>query len=99
VSLQVGPKLDWCASSVRLLTYSLLIRLRSRQLPYLSPRLTDPRPPCLVVSSGHARGASIPLHLVLKKYLLSSVAAPRRRSTGACGGSLFPHPGSGTQGV
>jgi hypothetical protein len=28
--------------------------------PY--PWLTDPRPPRLVVSSGHARGASIPLH-------------------------------------
>jgi hypothetical protein len=36
--------------------------LRSRQLPYLSPRLTNPRPPRLVVSSGHARGASLSLH-------------------------------------
>jgi hypothetical protein len=36
--------------------------LRSRQLPYLSPRLTDPWPPRLVVSSGHAWGASLPLH-------------------------------------
>jgi hypothetical protein len=47
---------------VRLLTYSPLVRLRSRQLPYLSPRLTEPWPPRLEVSSGHARGASIPLH-------------------------------------
>jgi hypothetical protein len=36
-------------------------RLRSRQMPYLSPRLTNPRPPRLVVSSGHVRGASLPL--------------------------------------
>jgi hypothetical protein len=35
--------------------------LRSRPLPYLSPRLTDPRSPRLVVSSGHERGASLPL--------------------------------------
>jgi hypothetical protein len=52
---------DWRADSVRLLTYLPPIRLRSRQLPYLFPRLTDPRPPHLVVSSGHTRGASIPL--------------------------------------
>jgi hypothetical protein len=50
---------DWRADSVRLLKYSPPIRLRSRQLPYLFPRLTDPRPPFLVVSSGHAWGASI----------------------------------------
>jgi hypothetical protein len=41
-SLQVGPKLDWCAAFVRLLTYLLPVRPRSRQLPHLSPRLTDP---------------------------------------------------------
>jgi hypothetical protein len=45
-----------------MLTRPLSIRLQSRQLPYLSPRLTDPRPPHLVVSSGHARGASLLLH-------------------------------------
>jgi hypothetical protein len=61
-SLQHGLIGDWRAVSMRLLTYSPSIRLRSRQLPYLSPRLTDPRPPRLVVSLGHARGASIPLH-------------------------------------
>jgi hypothetical protein len=44
-----------------LLMRPLSIRLQSRQLPYLSPRLIDPRPPHLVVSSGHARGASLPL--------------------------------------
>jgi hypothetical protein len=44
------------------LTRPLSIRLQSRQLSYLSPRLTDPRPPCLVVSSGHARGDSLLLH-------------------------------------
>jgi hypothetical protein len=38
-------------------------------------------------------------YIGLKNYLLSSVVAPRRRSTGASGGSLFPHPGSSTQGV
>jgi hypothetical protein len=52
---------DWHAASVRLMTYSPSIRLRSRQLPYLSSRLNELRPPCLVVSSGHAWGASIPL--------------------------------------
>jgi hypothetical protein len=116
---------------VHLLTHSPSIRLWSRQLPYLFPWLTDPRPPCLEVSLGHARGASLLLHW-LKYYLLSSVAAskeahyrrarwfapsapevrhtnrmtcgpgplchglgfsstvaPRRRTTGACGGSLY----------
>jgi hypothetical protein len=48
---------------VRLLTHSSSIRLQSRQLPYLSPRLTDPQSPRLVVSSGQARGASFLLHL------------------------------------
>jgi hypothetical protein len=53
-SLQVGPKLctllqhdligDWRAILARLLTRPLSIRLQSRQLPYLSPQLTDPRP-------------------------------------------------------
>jgi hypothetical protein len=38
------------------------IRLQSRQLSYLSPRLTDPWPPRLVVLSSHARGASLLLH-------------------------------------
>jgi hypothetical protein len=38
---------DWRAASMRLLTYSPLIRLWSSQLPYLFPRLTDPRPPRL----------------------------------------------------
>jgi hypothetical protein len=52
---------DWRAVSVRLLTYSPPICLWSRQLPFLYPRLTDPQPPRLVVSSGHTRGASIPL--------------------------------------
>ena len=36
---------DWRAIFVRLLTYSLSICLQSRQLPYLSSRLTDPWPP------------------------------------------------------
>jgi hypothetical protein len=53
---------DWRAASVRLLTYSSSIHLRSRQLPYLSPWLTDPRSPRLEVSLGHARDALIPLH-------------------------------------
>jgi hypothetical protein len=35
---------DWRAVSARLLTCPLSIRLQSRQLPYLSLRLTDPRP-------------------------------------------------------
>jgi hypothetical protein len=53
-SLQVGPKLctllqhdligDWRALLARLLTCLLSTRLQSRQLPYLSPRLTDPCP-------------------------------------------------------
>jgi hypothetical protein len=53
---------DWRGVLACLLTRPLSIRLQSRQLPYLSPRLTDPRPPRLVVSSGHARGTSLPLH-------------------------------------
>jgi hypothetical protein len=53
---------DWRAASMRLLMSSLPVRPRSRQLPRLSPRLTDPWPPHLMVSSGHARGASTPLH-------------------------------------
>jgi hypothetical protein len=54
-SLQVGPKLvllpqhaligDWRTVLACLLTRPLSIRLRSRQLPYLSPRLTDPQLP------------------------------------------------------
>jgi hypothetical protein len=35
---------DWHAVLARLLTRPLSIRLQSRQLPYLSLRLTDPRP-------------------------------------------------------
>jgi hypothetical protein len=70
-SLQVGPKLVLCLNMACLvigepfqcvLTHSPSIRLRSRQLPYLSPWLTDRWPQRLVVSPSHARGASIPLH-------------------------------------
>jgi hypothetical protein len=122
---------DWRAILVRLLTHSPSIRLRSHQLPYPSPRLTDPRPPRLVVSSGHAQGASLLLHWfkILPSVFcsgpkeahyrrarrfalsapearrtnrmtcgprppchrlgLSSAAAPRRRTIGVCGGSLY----------
>jgi hypothetical protein len=52
-----------------------------------------------MVSLGHARGASIPLHRFEKLPSLSSVAAPRRRSTGASGGSLFLYPETDAQGV
>jgi hypothetical protein len=45
---------DWRTVLARVLTRPLSIRLQSRQLPYLSPRLTGPRPPRLVVSSVHA---------------------------------------------
>jgi hypothetical protein len=70
-SLEVGPKLVLRLNMVCLvidapfqcvLTHSLSIRLWTRQLPYLSSWLTDPCPPRLVVSPGHARAASIPLH-------------------------------------
>jgi hypothetical protein len=116
---------------VRLLTHSPSIHPRSRQLPYLSPRLTDPWPPRLVVSPGHARGASLLLHwFKILPFVFhsgpkethyrharrlafsipevrhtnhmtcgpvppchrlgsSSAAAPRRRTTGACDGSLY----------
>jgi hypothetical protein len=60
---------DWHAVLARLLTCPLSIHIRSRKLPYLSPRLTDPRPPRLVVSSGHTRGASLLLHWFLKVTL------------------------------
>jgi hypothetical protein len=64
MNLQVGPKLDWrlTRASVHLLTQLLPVRLRSRQLSRLSPRLTDPWSPHLMVLLGHVRGASIPLH-------------------------------------
>jgi hypothetical protein len=65
---------------------SLSIHLQSRQLAYLSPRLSDPRSPRLVVSLGHARGASLPLHW-FKITFFSSTTAPRRHAI-ACGGSL-----------
>jgi hypothetical protein len=70
-SLQVGPKLVLRLNMACLvigapfqcvLTHSSSIRLWSRQLPYLCPRLTDPWPPRLVVLPGHARGALISLH-------------------------------------
>jgi hypothetical protein len=70
-SLQVGPKLVLRLNMAFLvigvpfqcmLMHSPSIRLRSRQLPYMSPWLTVPRPPHLVVSSSHAWDASIPLH-------------------------------------
>jgi hypothetical protein len=66
MSLQVGAKLDWHTASMLLISQLLLVRLRSRQLSRLSPRLTDLWPPHLMVLSGHARGASIPLHWLLK---------------------------------
>jgi hypothetical protein len=59
--------------------------------------VTDLRPPHLVVLSGHARGALIPLHWF--KKILSSAVAPRRHTTGAFGGLLFLHPRFSTQGV
>jgi hypothetical protein len=116
---------------VCLLTHSPSICLRSRQLPYSSPRLTDPRPPRLGVSSGHTRGTSLLLHWFkilpfvfrsgpkemhyrrARRFTLSipevrhanrmtcgprppchrlgssSAVAPRRRTTGTCGGSLY----------
>jgi hypothetical protein len=86
---------DWRVVSVRLLTHSPSIRLRSRQLPYLSLRLTDPRSPCLVVSSGHARGASLLLHWF--KILPFVFRSGPKEATGARGGSLFPHPKSSAQ--
>jgi hypothetical protein len=84
-SLQVGPKLVLCFNMARLvidasfqcvLMHSPLIRLQSRQLPYLSPRLTDPWPPCLVVLSGHTWGASIPLHW-FKKFPSAFCRGPK----------------------
>jgi hypothetical protein len=75
---------DWRAVLARLLTRPLSIHLRSRQLPYLSLRLTGPRP--------HAwwfrwatRGVPRCHFIGFKDYLLSSAAAPRRRAI-ACGG-------------
>jgi hypothetical protein len=45
-----------------------------------------------MVSPGHARGASIPLPRFKNPPSLSSTTAPRRRSTGASGGSTFSVP-------
>jgi hypothetical protein len=53
---------DWRAAFVRLLSQSLPVHLWSRQLPRLSPRLTDPWSPHLMALLGHALGASMPLH-------------------------------------
>jgi hypothetical protein len=67
---QYGLSGDWGIILARLLTchtnlahlstHPLSIRPWSRQLPYLSPRPTDPWLPRLVVSLGHAWGASLP---------------------------------------
>jgi hypothetical protein len=78
-----------------LLTRPLSIHLRSRQLSYLSPRLTDPRPHAWWFRRA-MRGAPRCRCIGFKDYLLSSAAAPRMRTI-ACGGSLFPHPKSDTQ--
>jgi hypothetical protein len=51
----------------------------------MSSWLTDPRVPRLVVSSGHARDILLPLHW-FKNILLSSAAAPKRRTI-ACDSS------------
>jgi hypothetical protein len=101
MSLQVGPKLGWrLARRFRVFAdVSSPTRLRSRHLPCLSPRLTDPRPPRLMVLLGHTRGASILLHYFRNSPSLSSAVAPRRRSIGASGGSLFLHSGTDAQGV
>jgi hypothetical protein len=53
---------DWHAASVRLLTQLLPVRLWSRQLSCLSPRLADPWSPHLMVLLSHVRGALMPLH-------------------------------------
>jgi hypothetical protein len=57
------------------------VRLWSRQLPRLSPRLTDPWSPHLMALLGHARGASIPLLMVLKIHLLCLLRRPRGGTT------------------
>jgi hypothetical protein len=93
---------DWCVVSVRLLTYSPPIRLRSRQLPYLSLRLTDPWPPRLVVSSGHAWGASIPMRW-FKKFPFVFCRGPeeaqyRRERRFALSAPGIRHPRSMTRG-
>jgi hypothetical protein len=79
---------DWGAILARLLTrrinsallstHALSIYLRSHQLSYLSPQPTDPWPPRLAVSSGHARGASL-LPPWLKIFLRSNPEAVRDR--------------------
>jgi hypothetical protein len=103
VSPQVGPKLllqngpngGRSTASVRALTHRLSIHLWSRRLSQLSPRLTDLRPPCLVVSPGHARGASMPPRRF--KWLFTFAAAPRSCLLRAAVQILFfTHPKSGT---
>jgi hypothetical protein len=66
-SLQVGLKLDWrlvrrFRAFADVITANLpSVTPTAMSIPG-SPRLTDPRPPHLMVSLGRARGASIPLH-------------------------------------
>jgi hypothetical protein len=55
---------DWRVVLVRLLTHSPSIHLRSRQLPYLSPRLTDPRAPTLGGFVGPRAGRLVAAALV-----------------------------------
>jgi hypothetical protein len=110
-SLQVGPKLVLnlnmaClvigASFQCVLTHSPSILLRSRQLPYLSPQLTDLWPPRLVVSLGHAWGTSLPLHW-FKKFpsvfcRVAEEAQYRRKRRFALSAPGIQHPRSMTHG-
>jgi hypothetical protein len=82
---------DWRAVLARLLTRPVSIHLQSRQLPYLSPRLSDPRSPRLVVSLGHARGASLLLHWFKITFCLLQRPQGGMLSRAAVRILLFPH--------
>jgi hypothetical protein len=88
---------DWRVVLARLLMRPRSIHLRSHQLPYLSPRLTDPRPHAWWFRRA-TRGAPRCHCIGFKDYLLSFAADSRRHAI-ACGGSHFAHSKSGTQTV
>jgi hypothetical protein len=100
-SLQVGPKPGW-RFACRFCALADVITASPPSVTSTAtsvPALTDPRPPCMMVSPGHAPGASIPLHWFEKLPSLSSTAAPRRHSSDASGGSLFLYSETDTQGI
>jgi hypothetical protein len=89
---------DWRSVLARLLTRPLSIHLRSRQIPYLSPRMIDPRLPTPGGFVGPRVGRLVSAALVLKiTFCLLQRPEGGALSRSAVHTPLFPHPKSGTQ--